>query len=91
VDFCLWQLLVLLGVVGVLASVVLMVVLRWNPVQWFGWVLTAVATVSLLHVGLYGMNEYAGSIAQDAKGGAVCQYSGGKKHHGKSHSDKNAD
>ena len=67
VDFCLWQLLVLLGIVGVLASVVLMVVLRWNPIQWFGWVLTAVATVSLLHVGLYGMNEYAGSIAQDVR------------------------
>lgn len=67
VEFCLWQLLLLLGIVGVLVSVVLMVVLRWNPIQWFGWVLTAVAVVHVLNVGLYGMNEHSGSIAQDVR------------------------
>ena len=39
VDFCLWQLLaVALGVL-LLCSVVLMIVLKWNVVQWLGWVL----------------------------------------------------
>ena len=39
VDFCLWQLLaVVLGVL-ILSSFVLMIVLKWNPIQWFGWVL----------------------------------------------------
>lgn len=65
VDFCLWQLLVLLGLVALLVTVVLMVIFRWNPLQWFGWVLAAVATVVMLHVGIYGMNQHAGSIAQD--------------------------
>ena len=38
VDFLIWQLLaVALGVL-ILASIVLMVVLKWNPIQWFGWV-----------------------------------------------------
>ena len=66
-EFCLWQMMLLLGIAAVLASMVLMVVLRWNPFQWFGWVLTAVAVVNLLSVGMYGMNQYTGSIAEDVR------------------------
>ena len=36
VDFAVWQLLaVVLGVL-ILASIVLMIVLKWNPIQWAG-------------------------------------------------------
>lgn len=39
VDFPVWQLLaVALGAL-ILASIVLMIVLKWNPIQWGGWVL----------------------------------------------------
>ena len=45
VDFCVWQLLaVALGVL-ILASVVLMVILKWNPIQWFGWVAAVFACI----------------------------------------------
>lgn len=67
VDFCLWQVLLSLGVAGVLASAILMIVLRWNPVQWFGWVLTAVSIVFFLHTGIYGLNAYAGPISEDIR------------------------
>ena len=66
-DFCLWQMMLLLGVGAVFASVILMVVLRWNPAQWFGWILAAVAAVNLLYTGIYGMNQYSGSIADDVR------------------------
>ena len=47
VTFCLWQLLaVALGVL-VLASIVLMIVLKWNPIQWFGWPLAAAFTACI--------------------------------------------
>lgn len=66
-DFCLWQLAILVFAVGVLVSLVLMIILRWNPVQWFGWVLAVVSIVNLLNTGLYSLNQYTGSIAGDLR------------------------
>ena len=67
VDFVLWQVLAVILVVLGLATVVLMVVLRWNPVQWFGWVLSVVSLIFMLHTVTYGLNYYAGSIAEDIR------------------------
>ena len=67
VQVCLWQVLLLLGIGALLVSVALMVIFRWKPVQWFGWVLTCVSVVALLNVGLYSLNAYAGSIADDVR------------------------
>lgn len=65
VEYCLWQTLLLVMGVLVLASIVLMVVLRWNPIQWFGWVCAVAAIVVFLNTGIYGLNEYAGPLAED--------------------------
>jgi len=67
VQINLWQLAILVFLVGVLASIVLMIVLRWNPIQWFGWVLAVVSCVNLIQVGLYDLNRYAGPIAEDLR------------------------
>lgn len=67
VDFCVWQVALVLLLVMVLASVVLMIVLRWNFVQWLGWVLSGVMLVAFLHTGLYGLNYYAGPLADDVR------------------------
>ncbi len=66
-SFCLWQLFVVLLAVILLATVVLMIVMRWNFVQWLGWVLTAACTVFFLHTGLYGLNTYAGPLNEDIR------------------------
>lgn len=66
-DFCLWQVAVVVMVVLLLATVVLMLVLRWNFVQWLGWVLAAVVSLGFLHTGLYGLNYYAGPLADDVR------------------------
>lgn len=67
VEFCLWQAILLALAVLVVASIVLMVIFRWNPIQWFGWVLSVVSLILLLHTGIFGMNEYAGPIDEDIR------------------------
>ena len=67
VNFCLWQLIaVVLGVI-VLASIVLMIIFRWNFVQWLGWVLAGASLLFCLHTGFYGLNSYAGPLADDIR------------------------
>ena len=67
VDFCLWQFLLIVLAVVALASIVLMIVLKWNPIQWFGWILAGASVLFLLHTGLYGLNYYAGDISEDLR------------------------
>ncbi len=67
VSFPVWQLLaVALGVL-VLCSFVLMVVLKWNPIQWGGWVIAVFAGIYMLHTLLWGLNYYAGDLADDMR------------------------
>lgn len=66
-NFCLWQLILVVLGVGVLASIVLMIVLRWNPIQWFGWITAVASLLFLLHTGIYGLNYYAGSLTEDVR------------------------
>lgn len=67
VDFCLWQVIVAALVVVVIASVVLVIVCKWNPIQWFGWVLAGASIIFMLHTLVYGLNYYAGPIAEDIR------------------------
>ena len=64
---CLWQVLLLLLIGGGIASIVLMIVLKWNPIQWLGWVLAAVCFINLLSTGLYGLNKYTSPMAEDIR------------------------
>ena len=66
-DFCLWQVLAVAGGALVIATIVLMIVLRWNPIQWAGWVLAAVSVVVLLHTVTFGLNYHAGDLADDVR------------------------
>lgn len=67
IDYPLWQILaVALGVV-ILASFVLMVILKWNPIQWAGWVIAVFAGIYMLHTALWGLNYYAGDLAEDMR------------------------
>ena len=67
VEFPVWQLLaVVLGVL-ILASLVLMIVLKWNPIQWGGWVLAVFSAIYMLHMLLWGLNYHAGPLAEDMR------------------------
>ena len=67
IDFCLWQLLLMALAVILLTTVVLMIILKWNPIRWLGWVLAVVSFVFMMHTGLYGLNYYAGDLADDMR------------------------
>lgn len=67
VEFCMWQLLaVVLGAL-LIASIVVMIALRWNFFQWLGWVAASASFLWLLHTGLFGLNYYAGALADDIR------------------------
>ena len=67
VSACLWQVLAILLVVGLLASIVAMILLKWNFVQWLGWVLSGVVLLWTLHTGMYGLNQYSSPLADDIR------------------------
>ena len=67
VDFLVWQLLAVVLIVIVLATLVLMIVLKWNPIRWAGWVLAVFSCVYMLHTMVWGLNYYAGSLADDLR------------------------
>ena len=66
-SFCLWQVILIGLVVAGIVSIALMIVLRWNPIQWFGWVVATVSCIAMLNTLLYGLNQYAGPLADDIR------------------------
>ena len=67
VSFCLWQVGALLLGIGLIASIVLMIVMKWNPIQWLGWVLTGAVTIYFLNTLVFGLNYHAGPLAEDIR------------------------
>ena len=67
VDYCLWQMAVVVFVVLLLVCIVVMLIMKWNPIRWLGWVLAACSVVYLLNTLTFGLNYYAGDIAQDIR------------------------
>ena len=66
-DFCLWQAIATAAIVLAIGIIVLIIVLRRNPIPWIGWMLTVVSVVFLLHTLVFGLNYHAGSIADDVR------------------------
>ena len=67
VDFVVWQTVVMVLILLGLASAVLMIVLKWNPIQWFGWILAAASCIYMLHTLVFGLNYFAGPLADDIR------------------------
>ena len=63
--FCLWQFFAIALVVGILTTIVLAIVLRWNIIQLVGWYTALASLLFFLHTGIYGLNGYSGPIAED--------------------------
>ena len=67
VDFLLWQLLAVMLIVVVLATLVVNIILKRSVIRWFGWVLACGSFLFMLHTVVYGMNYYAGDLADDLR------------------------
>ena len=67
VDFVVWQTVVMVLVIIGLATAVLMILLKWNPIQWFGWVLAVASFLYMLYTLVFGLNYFAGPISDDIR------------------------
>ena len=67
VDFLLWQVLAVVLAVVLLASLVAVIAARKSVIAWGGWALSACALVYLLHTMVWGLNYYAGPLADDIR------------------------
>ena len=67
VDFLLWQLLAIALAVVILASLVVVLASKKNLIAWGGWALAALSLVYVLHTLLWGLNYYAGDLADDMR------------------------
>ncbi len=67
VDFLVWQLLAVALLVVVIAALVVVIITKKSLIQWFGWVLAAGSFIFMLHTMVYGMNYYAGDLADDLR------------------------
>lgn len=67
VTFCLWQFFAIALVVGILTTIVLAIVLRWNLIQLVGWYTAAASLIFFLHTACFGLNGYSGSITDDIR------------------------
>ena len=67
VSVCLWQVLLLLGIIALIASIVMLIILRWNFVQWLGWVTAVISCVALLNTVVWGLGAYASPLADDVR------------------------
>ena len=67
VNFCLWQMAALVLGIGVAASIVVMIAMKWNPVRWLGWVAAGAAVIYFLNTLVFGLNYYAGPLAEDIR------------------------
>ena len=65
IDFCIWQMGTIVLLVLLVSSILLMIILRWNPIQWLGWVAAVVSILFFFHTTIYGLNAHAGSISDD--------------------------
>lgn len=67
VEFCVWQALLLALIALILASAVLMVILKWNPIRWGGWVCAVVAALVFLNTGVYSLNQFSRPLSEDIR------------------------
>jgi len=67
VDYPVWQPLAVVLVVLILASLVLVIALKRNLIQWFGWVLAVFAGIFMLHTLVWGLSYHAGDLSEDLR------------------------
>ncbi len=67
VDFVVWQMLLAALILVALASAVLMIIFKWNPIQWFGWMLAGASGLYMLYTLVFGLNYFAGPLAEDVR------------------------
>ena len=64
---CLWQKWVLIFAIASVVGLIVVILLRRNPIQLIGWILAVVCAVGMCNTLLFGLNDYAGPISEDVR------------------------
>ena len=67
VDYPVWQVLAVVLAVLILASLVLVIVLKRNLIQWAGWVIAVFAGLYMMHTLLWGLSYHTGDLSKDLR------------------------
>ena len=67
VEYPVWQLLAVVLAVLILASLVLVVILKRNLIQWAGWVAAVFAAIFMLHTLVWGLSYHTGALNEDLR------------------------
>ena len=67
VDYPIWQLLAVVLLVLILASLVLVIILKRNLIQWAGWVAAVFVGIFMLHTLIWGLSYHTGDLSQDLR------------------------
>ena len=67
VSFCVWNAVVLALIAAAVVTVIMILVLRWNPIQMGGWVLAVIMFLGLCETLVYGLNDYTGPLSEDVR------------------------
>ena len=67
VDYPVWQVLAVVLAVLILASLVLVIVLKRNLIQWAGWVIAVFAGLYMMHTLLWGLSYHTGDLSNDLR------------------------
>ncbi len=67
VDYPVWQLLAIVLLVLILASLILVVILKRSIIGWTGWVAAVFSGIYMLHTLMWGLSYHAGDLSQDLR------------------------
>ncbi len=67
VSFSVWNTVALLLIAAIVVTVIMVLILRWNPIQMTGWVLAVVMLLGFFETLLFGLNQYTGPLAEDIR------------------------
>lgn len=67
VEYPVWQVLAVVLAVLILASLVLVIILKRNLIQWAGWVIAVFAFLFMLHTLLWGLSYHTGDLSEDLR------------------------
>ena len=67
VEYPVWQLLAIVLLVLILASLILVVILKRSIIGWTGWVVAVFSGIYMLHTLMWGLSYHAGDLSQDLR------------------------
>ena len=64
---CLWQILLVIGILALIAGLVLVIIFRRDFIRYLGWAVAAISFVAMLNTALWGLGAYASPLADDVR------------------------